>query len=85
MLNKHRKVLGVISKWIYRLPLYKDDALNDPKVDEKHLELLLKKNPIYDQALVSGKKVFLALEQAFAVQDYQLIDLKIEVFSIVIG
>ena len=57
---------------------YKDDALNDPKVDEKHLELLLKKNPIYDQALVSGKKVFLALEQAFAVQDYQLIDLKIE-------
>ncbi len=57
---------------------YKDDALNDPKVDEKHLELLLKKNPIYGKAMADGKKVFLTLEQAFAAQGYQLIDLKIE-------
>lgn len=57
---------------------YKDDDLNDPKVDEKHLGLLLKKNPIYGQALTDGKRVFLTLEQAFAAQGYQLIDLKIE-------
>ena len=58
---------------------YKDDVLNDPMVDERHLQLLLKQNPVYRNADSLVRATFAALEEKFLEQDHQLIDLKIEV------
>lgn len=58
---------------------YKDDVLNDPMVDERHLKVLKKKNKIYNESDKLVRDVFHTLEHAFEKQDHQLIDLKIEV------
>ncbi|MBU3958071.1 MAG: hypothetical protein KKB25_03270 [Nanoarchaeota archaeon] len=61
---------------------YKDDELNDPKLDDSHIAVLKNKNPVFSESEKLLKKTFCILEDAFAKQKHQLIDIKIEVGEI---
>lgn len=58
---------------------YKDDDLHDPMLDPIHIEVLSKKTPVYEGAAELVRSAFQHLEKAFAKQNHQLIDMKIEV------
>lgn len=58
---------------------YKDDELNDPKLDDSHIAILKNKNPVFSESEKLLKKAFDVLENAFAKQKHQLVDIKIEV------
>lgn len=58
---------------------YKDDFLHDPKLDDLHIAVMRKKTDLYDVAKQHLINTFIALENAFAKQQHQLVDIKIEV------
>lgn len=57
---------------------YKDDFLRDPMIDERHINVLKRKNLFYAVAEEHGRALFQELERKFAEQKYQLVDLKFE-------
>jgi phosphoribosylaminoimidazole-succinocarboxamide synthase len=59
---------------------YKDDSLHDPRLDDRYVDLLIKKKGSKEFATMRmlNAKAFETLEAAFAKQGFQLIDFKLE-------
>jgi|SRR3989338_849505 len=66
---------------LYHQIFYKDDFLHDPLLDDNFLRVIEEKYqfPIFSEARTLSEKIFLLLEEAFARENHQYIDQKIEV------
>ena len=61
----------------------KDDALHDPKLDDRYIDLLInaKGSAEFRTMREVNASAFKILESAFAKQDFQLVDFKLELGS----